>query len=84
MTRGDPTPPARANEKMERQWFTATSAERGCASTVRHAGLQGQKWEGQVQFDGDAVQLDEVRRSNIKSAVALKLDNGRFDGECKA
>jgi len=84
MTRGDLTPSARANEKMERQWFTATSAKRGCASTVWHAGLQGQKWESQVQFDGDAVQLDEVRRSNIKSAVALKLDNGRFDGECKA
>ena len=49
-----------------------------------HAGLQGQKWESQVQFDGDAVQLDEVRRSNIKSAVALKLDNDKFDGECKA
>ena len=48
------------------------------------AGLQGQKWESQVQFDGDVVQLDEVRRSNIKTAVALKLDNGRFDGECKA
>ena len=51
---------------------------------VWHAGLQGQKWEGQVKFDGDVVQLDEVRRSNIKSAVALKLDNGKFDGECKA
>ena len=84
MTRGDLTPSARANEKMERQWFTATSTKRGCTSMVWHAGLQGQKWEGQVKFDGDVVQLDEVRRSNIKSAVALKLDNGKFDGECKA
>ena len=73
-----------ANERMERQWFTATSAHRGCASTMWHAGLQGQKWEGQVQFDGDVDQVDEVRRSNIKSAVALKLNNGKFDGDCKA
>ena len=37
-----------------------------------------------MQFDGDVDQVDEVRRSNIKSAVALKLDNGQFVGECRA
>ena len=37
-----------------------------------------------MQLDGDVDQVDEVRRSNIKSAVALKLDNGKFDGDCKA
>ena len=73
-----------ATEGMEGQWFTATKAGKGCASTVWHAALQGQKWEGQVELDGNVVQLDEVSRSNMKSAVGLKLDNGSFDGKCKA
>ena len=37
-----------------------------------------------MQFDGDVDQVDEVRQSNMKSAVALKLDNGKLNGDCKA
>ncbi len=44
----------------------------------------GTRMPGQVMFDHDVIQLDEVRRSNMKSAVALKLDNGKLNGDCKA
>ena len=71
-----------ATKKMEGQWMAATNAGEGCASIVWHAPLQGQKLQGQVLFDHDVIQLDEVRRSNIKGAVAFKMDNGAFGGRC--
>jgi len=34
--------------------------------------------------DVTGVQWADTFNTVVKSAVALKLDNGRFDGECKA
>ena len=71
-----------ATKKMEGQWMAAMNVGEGCASIVWHAPLQGQKLQGQVLFDHDAIQLHEVTRSNIKGAVAFKMDNGAFGGRC--
>ena len=72
----------RATKKMEGQWMAVSSAGEGCASIVWHAPTQGDKWEGQVGFPDDAIELGKVTRSNIKFAVAFKMDNGAFGGRC--
>ena len=72
-----------ATEKMKGQWFAVSSRGEGCASIVWHASIQGDDWQGQVGFDGGVIDLARVTRSNIKGAVAFKMDNGAFGGRCR-
>ena len=61
-----------------------------CCATCRTECIEGKRntceSRGQVLAPCDitGVQWADTFNTVVKSAVALKLDNGRFDGECKA